>query len=155
MVPLQDWFAEQDQLKQDRADRCAQEQAVYNALHLYQQQHYQPAALTEDGYYMSDEEGELGVGQQDSIQGASHGADGILLSRPGCVQACYRHWTDGWQRLFAGRLQLMRKKRHDAPPAPDPSTFAPLSGPYTNWNDGWKKLFTQNVSPTQDHARQA
>lgn len=148
VTSLQEWFKEQDQLKQDRSDRRGQEQAS-DLAHHHQHHHQQPAALTEDVEYMS-EEGEVGV--DDSFQAASQGVDGTLLSSPGPVQARYRDWTDGWQKLFVGRLKL-RKKRHAAPP--DPSTFAALSGPYTNWNDGWKKLFTQNMSPVQEHAKKA
>ena len=145
VAPLQEWFKEQDQLKQDRSDRRAEEQSGDNAHH-HQYHHQQPAALTEDNHNMSDEEGQVGDGVDDRFQGASQGVDGALLSGFGHVQAHYRDWTDSWQQLFAGRLQL-RKKRRAAPP--DPSTFAALSGPYTNWNDGWKKLFTQNMSPEQ------
>ena len=146
--PLQEWFKEQDQLKQDRSDRCVQEQAGDNAHH----HHQQPFALSEDADNVSNDEGQVGVGVDDSFQAASQGIDGTLLSSPEHVQARYTDWTDSWKKLFAGRLQL-RKKRRAAPP--DPSTFAALSGPYTNWNDGWKKLFTQNMSQVQDHAKKA
>ena len=151
VVALQEWFKEQDQLKQDRSDRRAQEQAG-DSPHHHRHHHQQPAALMEVDDYMSDEEGEVRPGLDGSCQAAPQGVHGTPLSSPGHVQARYRDWTDSWQKMFAGRLQL-RKKRRAAPP--DPSTFAALSGPYANWNDGWKKLFTQNMSPVQEHAKKA
>lgn len=154
MGPLQAWFKEQDQLKLDRSDKQAQEQANNSA-------HHQATATVDDCGRMSneDEETSLGSGQgfeDPGNSGSSQQAASIhdqaspqgfaCTSSQGRAEPQYSDWTDGWQELFADRLQL-RKRRRIVPP--DPATFAPLSAPYTSWNDGWQKLFSQNTSPLQ------
>ena len=144
VAPLQDWFKEQDQMKQDRSDNRAQEQADDST---HDHHHCQPAALTEDNDQMSDEDGQVSVDLDDSFQEVGNSrTDCASLPSSGHAKARYNDWTDSWQKLFADRLQL-RKRTRITPP--DPATFASLSGPYSNWNDGWKKLFLQNTSPVQ------
>lgn len=153
VAPLQEWFKEQDQLKQDRSHKSAQEQADDSIHH--------QAAATQDYDRMSNEHAEVGIELDDAFQdpgnsGSNQQAAGIhdqtLPQGVSCTwnprhgKAHYKDWADGWQELFAGRLQREKQKRIGPP---DPATFAPLSGPYTSWNDGWKKLFTQNTTPAQ------
>lgn len=151
--PLQEWFKEQDQLKQDRSDKRAQEQANDSTHH--------QAASTEDYDRMCGEHGEVGIDFDDAFQDPGNSGrdqqaagthDQTLPQGVPCTsgrrhgKAHYRDWADGWQELFAGRLKLKKQKRIVPP---DPATFAPLSGPYTSWNDGWKKLFTQSMTPAE------
>ena len=136
--PLQEWFKEQDQLKQDRSDKRAQEQANDTTHH--------QAASPEDYDRVSDEDGQAGNDLDDAFQvpwkSGSHLQPASIREQTSPRRAHYEDWADGWQELFAGRLQRKKQKRIVPP---DPATFAPLSGPYTSWNDGWKKLFTQNT----------
>ena len=75
--------------------------------------------------------------QQSGLMGSAYGSE---------AQLHYSSWTDGWRKLFSHRV---KSKKRRAVAAPDPASFAPLSGPYTSWNDGWKILFAQDTVMTQ------
>ena len=155
VAPLKDWFAEQDQLKQDRAARRHEET--------------QPAAdcsFTEAHEMNIDADGfdegldevscidNVGDGLGKQISSAAAGAQAtnmqptpeqpghqpFSLPMPAERGQHERHqsWTDPWQKMYSERL---KKATHDADFAA--SKFEPLESPYTSWQDGWNRLFAK------------
>lgn len=163
VAPLQEWFKEQDQLKQDRSAKHAADQQTKAST---PQQHSH--MVTGSDHMMMDDDDNMMVepdnGPQnnsnadndqpvatDGDPSSSQGPDDMSTLQNGDAgPACYVSWDDGWQKMYAGKLK--QKKQTQAAP-PDPATFAPLSGPYKDWNDGWKHLFAKslNTPAAQDH----
>lgn len=173
--PLQEWFREQDQVKSDRTARLAEEQ------HASQQsppmdnldQLQIPGAVVDP-----DAQNTPKLPQQDR-QGTPAAAclvnaDDMKASEKGqhcpqhmymadasdqatqlttCLTSAdsYESWTDGWQRLYASRLQALKT----ATPLSCQQTgngaaaaLEPLQGPYTSWQDGWNRLFANQKQQT-------
>ena len=162
VVPLKEWFKEQDQLKVDRAAMHTEEQQPMVTDHM-KQQHCEAAAFVEDVLESGIAE-QMNSGQQGSaeVQGASPATVGSLQLTPqqhqyqagsrlaaaaaaSCIR--YQSWTDGWKRVYHNRLQHMKKIPKMQQDSQDPSTFKPLEAPYSTWQDGWNRLF-------MDHQKQ-
>ena len=163
VAPLQEWFKEQDQMKQERSGKHAADQLI-SAITPSQQHSHLDTCYDQ----MIDDDEDMMVtpddGPQDTCTAndeqpvstdggpfSSQRTDDVSIPQNGDVgPACYHSWDDGWRKMYAGRLKL--EKLTQATP-PDPATFAPLSGPYKDWNDGWKHVFANSsiMPAAQDH----
>ncbi len=164
VAPLKDWFAEQDQLKLDRAARRDEET--------------QPAAdcsftdahqIDIDAYSLDEGLDEVscidnvgdGFGKQTSPAAAHSAATVLALGAHGTnmqptpeqpghqpfsspmpaergQHEQYQSWTDPWEKMYGERL---KKAMHEADFAA--SEFEPLESSYTSWQDGWNRLFAK------------
>ena len=148
VMPLQEWFREQDLLKEVRCGAQAQKPNLPPEVKTDPQA--EPDHIAEKDAMMDDCDDDC-QGNADKAQlmsdaypaSSSQEPDQSSALHAGSVAAGgYRSWQDGWQKLYADRLKL----RNQIPAAPpDPATFAPLTGPYKSWNDGWKSLFAKNA----------
>ncbi len=165
VAPLKDWFAEQDQLKLDRAAR-RDEQTQPAAECSFTEAHQ--TNIGADGFNEGFAEvscignGGGGVGNDTSLAAAHSAAKGLahginmqlmpeqlghqsLISLPAEMGQYerYQSWTDPWQKMYGERL---KKATHEADFAA--SDFEPLESPYTSWQDGWHRLFAKQKKQT-------
>lgn len=163
VVPLKEWFREQDQLKLDRSARLAEDLQGSEAQDVTDQHQLQTAAgsteYCDQDRYPTEHDGlqqQTGAEEQaltpsassPSLQSTSEqdcGSAGSRQANAGSgLQQCYRHWTDGWQKLYANRLEHVRKRTQEElqKGSGDIAALSPLEGPYSTWKDGWNRLFS-------------
>ena len=158
--PLQEWFREQQQVKEDRTAKLAEEQRfqLQNAVNSHAIQPLFTARssaktaqiLSEDSppgaaaaFQQHDTKNTMPAAMPEhNHQDPRLHADGMEPALQATVQAeRYQSWTDGWQRLFASRLQDMKQSKQMQEEHQDTAALHPLQGPYTTWQDGWNRLF--------------
>ena len=127
VAPLQEWFKEQDQLKQDRSARATDE-----AMHMDHEASQSPGDVAPTA----------------SQQDATNSGDDTSAAADDCgAPLKYSSWTDPWRLLYGTRLHNLGKR--SAEPKAQSVTdnaaeFEPLSGPYSSWQDGWNRLFARD-----------
>ena len=169
VAPLKEWFAEQDQLKLDRAARRDEEaQPAADCSSTEAHQIDIDAGKCNEGFdevSCMDDGGE-GVGNQAS-PAAAHSAVTVLApgvhgtnmqptpEQPGHQSLLspmpaemgryerYHSWADPWEKMYGERL---KKATHEADFAA--CDFEPLEGSYTSWQDGWNRLFAKQKQQT-------
>ncbi|KAA6427889.1 MAG: hypothetical protein FRX49_02551 [Trebouxia sp. A1-2] len=162
VAPLKDWFAEQDQLKLDRAARRDQETqpAVDCSFTEAHQNDIDADGLDEVSCI---DNGGDGVGTQTS-PAAAHSAAKVLahatnvqhtpqqpghqfLSSPMPAEMGqyerYKSWTSPWEKMYGERLKTATHQTDFAA-----SKFEPLESSYTSWQDGWNRLFAKQKEQT-------
>ena len=177
--PLQEWFREQDQVKSDRTARLAEEQnaSQQSPEMAYLDQAQTPGAVVDPDAQSTqklpqqdrqqDRQGTLTAaclgnadGQNVSLE-AQHCPQTLDLEtatdqatlQPACSDLVdsYESWTDGWQRLYASRLQALKTatpKSCQQTGNGAAAALEPLQGPYTSWQDGWNRLFANQKQQT-------
>ncbi len=159
VAPLKDWFAEQDQLKLDRAARRDEEaQPAVDCSFTEAHQIDIDADGCDEGLdevSCLDNVGD-GMGRQTSSAAAgAHGTNMQPTPEQSGHQSLsptpaemgqyeqYQSWTDPWDKMYGDRL---KKAMHEADFAA--SDFEPLESPYTSWQDGWNRLFAKQKQQT-------
>ena len=155
--PLQEWFREQQQVKKDRTakEHIIQLQTAANN-HVIQPP-FAANSNTQTAQALSEDtppgaavaclpynihKSMTAATSEHSHQESRLHADSNEPSLQLTVRAeRYQSWTDGWQRVFANRLQDVKQSKQVQDQHHDTAALHPLQAPYTTWQDGWNRLF--------------